>query len=383
LATVTKYAQSNASITTGWTNPTYGYTDDANFATSAPAKNSSVISDYYNFDFQIPVGSTINSVTFEILYKSSTTASTGATITVQPILNATLRGTAKSGAMNTNETVISSALAGTWSLAELNDNTQAGGFKLRLSGKRTSSNTAITWSLDYVKATVDYTVVHSGAVNISGSATIGIVGANTHNARVSASCSAILSPLAQLTYSISLTLNSTVSFAIGGSLLSLGSSSVNGSITISTIGTKLLYGVVLLNGTIDINTVGTNTHNTSISVSAICTTSIVGQAIHIAASSVNGSVTSSAGGLAYKLGMVTGNCVGTISTVDQLTHNSLFSISGVTSVSITGNVTIVSNTSLTNIVTNGNFVNTTEWTPIHGIISAENNILTATASGVI
>jgi hypothetical protein len=190
MATVTKYAQSNAAITTGWTNPTNAYADNGSYATCAPGKNASVVSDFYNFAFGIPTGATINSVTFEFQYKASTNGSNGA-ITLQPILNTTLRGTAISGNQAaTADTTESSTATGDWSLSELNDNTQAGGFKLRLTGSRGNSNTAVTRSVDYVKATVDYTpaVISGGS---TASVTVSAQGSGTKTAQSGASAQTV------------------------------------------------------------------------------------------------------------------------------------------------------------------------------------------------
>ena len=192
MATVTKFPQSNALITTGWTLPNNAHADDAAYATAAPAKNSSIITDYYNFAMDIPSDATINSITFEVQYKSSVTTSTGATLTLQSILNTTLMGSEITGSMNLADTIINGATSGTWTVAQLNDNTQAGGFKLRLSGKRTTSNTAVTWSVDYVKVTVDYTPAaynKSGSCAVTAAASVTVVGNKTSSSAVSTSAS--------------------------------------------------------------------------------------------------------------------------------------------------------------------------------------------------
>lgn len=207
MATVTKFPQSNAAITTGWTNPTNVYADDTSYATCGPGKNASVVSDFYNFNFQIPAGSTINSITIEMLVMASTTASV-ATCDVQPILNTTLRGTAVTTPTTepTSLTVYNGTTAGTWTVAELNDNTQAGGFKLRLSGNRGNSNTAVTWTADYVKVTVDYTepapttheAAGAGSTSITGSgaATQSHQSAGAGSASIAGSAAATLTMMA-------------------------------------------------------------------------------------------------------------------------------------------------------------------------------------------
>lgn len=175
MATQVKYAQSNAVITTGWTNPTYVYVDDTNFATAAPAKSASVVSDFYNFGFTIPDGAIINSITVETNWYVSTTASI-ATLSAQAVKNTTLMGTALTN--NTEPTVETKqtfTTVGTWTVAELNDNTTTG-FKIRLTGTRGNSTTAFTGYVDYLKVTVDYTAVTTGITTLTGSGDIYPIG---------------------------------------------------------------------------------------------------------------------------------------------------------------------------------------------------------------
>jgi hypothetical protein len=154
MATVSKFANSNAVVTTGWTNPTNAYSDDGVYATALPAKNASVTSDYGFANFtttDIPTGSIINSVTLEIQYKASVTTSTGSVMGLQGVDNGTLADTEATGGMVTTDTLLTRTVSGV-TLADL----AAGLVKARVRGGRTSSNTAITWSVDYVKITVDW-----------------------------------------------------------------------------------------------------------------------------------------------------------------------------------------------------------------------------------
>src|SRR5687768_1594489 len=109
MATTTKFANANAVVATGWTNPTNANGDDGVYATALPAKNGSVTSDYGFPAFttsDIPDNSTINSVTLEIQYKSNTTGSTGSVVGLQANNNGTLLGSESTFGMNlTDQTV--------------------------------------------------------------------------------------------------------------------------------------------------------------------------------------------------------------------------------------------------------------------------------------
>lgn len=157
MTVVSKYASSNTVVTTGWTNPTNAYADDTSFATAAPGKNSSVTSDFGFASFttsDIPDGSVINSVTLTFLYKSSTTGSTGAGIGLACYSNGGLVGTESTYGMSLSEVTQSKDYS---TVPSLDDLRTAGYLEARVRGYRTSSNTAITWSVDYVQITVDYT----------------------------------------------------------------------------------------------------------------------------------------------------------------------------------------------------------------------------------
>jgi len=183
VATATKFASSNAVVTTGWTNPTNAYADDGTYATAVPAKSLSVTTDYGFAAFttgDIPTGSIINSVTTELQYKSDTTASTGALIGLQLNNGGTLLGTETTFAMNlADQTVTKQATTGV-TLANLQS---AGTVKARVRGFRSTSNTAVTWSADYVKLTVDYSLAATGtatltlALTATGAATVAVQGA--------------------------------------------------------------------------------------------------------------------------------------------------------------------------------------------------------------
>lgn len=155
MASVSQFANANTVVTTGWTNPTNAYTDDGVYATCAPAKSTSITTDYGFPSLGIPALSTITSVTFEFQYKSSTTSSTGAVIGLQGNNNGSLMGTESTFGMVLADTIQTKQYTtGLPTVAQLN---AANTVKARVRGFRSTSNTAITWSVDYVKITVVYT----------------------------------------------------------------------------------------------------------------------------------------------------------------------------------------------------------------------------------
>lgn len=154
MATATAFANANTVVATGWTNPTNAYADDTSFATAAPAKSTSITTDYGFAGLGIPTDATVESVTFEFLYKSSTTSSTGAVIGLQGNDNGSLMGSETTYGMSLSEvTQTRQYTTGLPSVANLN---AADTVRARVRGFRSSSNTAITWSVDYVKITVVY-----------------------------------------------------------------------------------------------------------------------------------------------------------------------------------------------------------------------------------
>lgn len=176
MATVTKLASSNTVVTTGWTNPTNAYANDNVYATSAPARNASVTSDFGFAAFttaDIPDGSTINSVTITAGYFANSTASTGAVFGLQIVDNGVLQGTESTFAIVLTETVASKAETTGVVLSDLRT---AGLIKARVRGGRANSNNAITWSLDYVQITVDYTVAVSISAPVTGVSGTGQIG---------------------------------------------------------------------------------------------------------------------------------------------------------------------------------------------------------------
>lgn len=175
MATVTKYANANAVVATGWTSPTNAYADDTSYATAAPGKSTSITSDFGFAAFSssdIADSSAINSVTLEMVYKSSATNSTGAVIGLQLNNNGSLLGSETTWGMNLADQTVTKAETTGISLTDLRN----GYVKGRVRGYRGSSNNAVTWSLDYVKITVDYTAPVSVTATPSGVSGAGAVG---------------------------------------------------------------------------------------------------------------------------------------------------------------------------------------------------------------
>jgi len=156
MATVTKFANANTVVTTGWTSPTNAYADDGSYATAAPGKNSSVTTDYGFPAFttsDIPSGSTINSVTAEFQYKTSATGVTGELVGIQLNNNGTLLDSESTFTPATGDTT--STLSNITAVAQADLQT-ANQFKVRVRSAKGNTNTSVTHSVDYVKLTVDY-----------------------------------------------------------------------------------------------------------------------------------------------------------------------------------------------------------------------------------
>lgn len=168
MPSATKFANANTVVTTGWTSSANAYADDSAYATALPAKNASVTSDFGVPAFttsDIPDGSSIDSVTAEIQYKASVTTSTGAVIGLQ-LKNTSLLSTEATAGMVLTDTLLTKQVTSGIALADLRIANQV---QARVRGFRSSSNTAITWSVDYVKITVAYTL------GITGTGSIGFV----------------------------------------------------------------------------------------------------------------------------------------------------------------------------------------------------------------
>ena len=140
----------------GLTNPTNAYSDNASYATALPGKNVTLATKYGTFGFgSIPTTASITKVQIIYEWKASTTASV-----------ATARAYSKiSGSAGTNRDDATEPAADTvntyditsersWTRANLLDGT----FEVVLAAVQGSSSTAVTFSFDYVKVEVTYTV---------------------------------------------------------------------------------------------------------------------------------------------------------------------------------------------------------------------------------
>lgn len=158
MADVTKLATANTVVLTGWTNPTNAYTNNNVYATTLPGKNTTKSSDF-GFDAfttsDIPDGSTINSITGMAAFFVSTNSSV-ANLGVQLNNNGSL---ISSKVTNTAEPasetpVFTDGVVGAITLADLRNSNH---LKVRVEAIQGSSSTAVTYSLDYVQLTVNYT----------------------------------------------------------------------------------------------------------------------------------------------------------------------------------------------------------------------------------
>ena len=155
MASATK-ATRGAVAGNSWTNAANATADDGSYATAAPARNGSTSGDW-DFaaftDGEIPVGSTINSVTLRANYKVSTTSS----IASLGIANGN-NGSFDAEETDTSEPTSDADFTTTYNSAPSEtDLKTAGRMVARVRAIRGNSNTAVTFSLDYIEIAVDYT----------------------------------------------------------------------------------------------------------------------------------------------------------------------------------------------------------------------------------
>lgn len=163
MATLTRYATSNAIGVTGWTNPGNAYVAyDSNYATAAPAKNATISSYYGGFNLADTIGAndTINSVDFYYGFKVSTKNS------IASLAGQAYDGTTAIGSKNTNTSEPTSDTVAYFTAPATLAQLRSADFKILLEAIRGNSTTAVTFSLDYVYVVVDYTPASS---NITGS----------------------------------------------------------------------------------------------------------------------------------------------------------------------------------------------------------------------
>lgn len=181
MAIISKFTR-GAVAGNGWTNATNATADDGVYATCAPAKGSSVAGqwDFAAFsDAEIPVGSTINSVTLEAQFKVSTTSSI-ATFNLANIVG----GIAGTNLADTTEPLADKIVTNASWISTPNETNlkTAGACIAAISGQRGNSNTGVTFSLDYIKITVDYTAAspnRTGTIAITQAQSISASGTVT------------------------------------------------------------------------------------------------------------------------------------------------------------------------------------------------------------
>lgn len=153
MAVVTFYPSAN---TGDWTNGGNTYGNDGVYAQCIPAKYATITHYVYDFGFNIPNGSTINSITLSVERKLSTTGSNGS-FYFSALKNNTVVGTEFVTSLEpTTDTVYSTTAVGTWSVSELNAGGDTG-FKVYFKEYRGSSSTTKVAYVDFVSVTVDYT----------------------------------------------------------------------------------------------------------------------------------------------------------------------------------------------------------------------------------
>lgn len=168
MATLTKFPTANTAASGfdgSWTNPNNAHADDGVYATAAPAnRNHEWATFWHGFDFSaIADGSTINSVTVEVEFFVSTTSSVATLRTSAWADHSAGAATTQIGTNSDDATepaadkVVSFTIPAT--LAQL----KASGFAIQVQAMRGNSTTAVTFSLDYAKVTVDYTEAGGGA----------------------------------------------------------------------------------------------------------------------------------------------------------------------------------------------------------------------------
>jgi hypothetical protein len=250
MATISKYAAYHTPITTGYTNPSNAYADDGVYATAAPAKNAEV-SAYFGFPAfttdEIPDGATINSVTTEFKYHVSTTASI-ATQYWQTFKGTTGLGTEQSDASEPTSDVVKTHQV--TSGITLTDLRSADTARMRLRSARGNSNTAVTFYIDYVKVTIDYTVpsfVYGSAV-LSGIGTLSAIGALIKYGLATLSGVGDLTGIGRLILAGSSTLSGVGSLVATGVRTLIGQATLAGKGSLSALGGLLKQGAAVLSG---------------------------------------------------------------------------------------------------------------------------------------
>lgn len=157
MPTSSGFATTNAVVTTGLTNPTNAYTDNATYATAViAAKNTSVSSRYGGFGVSIPAGAIITSVVANVEYFVSTNGSIAQMGVQLQSPSGTGRGTEFNDTAEPlaqtviSQTVLSSSFA--WTAADIANGT----LFVVVRANNGNNATSVTYSVDYVQVVVDY-----------------------------------------------------------------------------------------------------------------------------------------------------------------------------------------------------------------------------------
>lgn len=148
--------------------------DNAVYATAAPGKNQEYAS-VFEVPFttgEVPSGATINSALVEIQVKCSTTASVG--IVTSSLFADSAQATAIGAVPGVQTPATEPTADTTFSFTRNPTEAQIRDLWVRVQGTRGNSNTALTWSLDFVRVTVNYTdpptpITGSGGVTFAAS----------------------------------------------------------------------------------------------------------------------------------------------------------------------------------------------------------------------
>lgn len=156
MAQTTKFPTANEADTgAGLTNPNNAHADDGSYATAAPGKNTTLGTRYltFGFDSAIPAEAGITKVQLIYEYKTSTTASI-ATGRIRANVSGVNQANHDDTSEPASDTVITvdATADRSWVRADLLD----ANFKVGLLAVQGNSSTAVTFSFDYVKVTVDW-----------------------------------------------------------------------------------------------------------------------------------------------------------------------------------------------------------------------------------
>ena len=222
MAVTTRFPTANEIETTGWTNPNNAHADDGVYATAAPGKNGAIGSRWltFGFDGDIPAGATITKVQIIYEYKVSTTASI-ATMRVRARIDDVDQANHDNTAEPTTDTVVTVDITAdrSWTRANLLN----ASFKVTGEGRRGNSNNVVTFSLDYVKIEITYTlpVVALAGVSAGVAAVVGALAVQHSLAGISSGIATVAGALA-------------VRHALLGA--SAGVATVSGSLTVTVAG---------------------------------------------------------------------------------------------------------------------------------------------------